>query len=80
MTLALGTRLASSGSGGNVTPVDPPVERRALVTEDLQPITLEFVVTDYIVISDGTFESIALEDGSTFLTQEDLGKLILTVN
>ena len=79
MTLALGTRLASSGSGGNVTPVDPPVERRALVTEDLQPLTLE-LITDYIVISDGTFESIVIEDGSTFLTQEDLGKLILTVN
>jgi len=79
VTLALGTRLASSGSGGNVTPVDPPVERRALVTEDLQPLTLE-LITDYIVISDGTFESIVIEDGSTFLTQEDLGKLILTVN
>jgi hypothetical protein len=79
VTLALGTRLASSGSGGNVTPVDPPVERRALVTEDAQPLTLE-LITDYIVISDGTFESIVIEDGSTFLTQEDLGKLILTVN
>jgi hypothetical protein len=32
-----------------------------------------------LVISFGTFDSIVLEDGTSFLLQEDLGKFILTV-
>ena len=35
MTLALGTRLASSGSGGNVTPADLPIVR---TIQDLSPL------------------------------------------
>ena len=83
MTLALGTRLASSGSGGNVTPVDPPVERRALVTEDLQPFALEFdtVAVDFLVVSLGTYDVMTLEGGTLpiGITTEASDKLILTV-
>jgi len=35
--------------------------------------------TSKLVISFGTFDSIVLEDGTTFLVQEDTGKLILAI-
>jgi hypothetical protein len=83
VTLALGTRLASSGSGGNVTPVDPPVERRALVTEDLQPLVLEFdtIAVDFLVVSDGTYDVMSLEGGllPINILTEASDKFILTV-
>lgn len=83
MTLALGTRLASSGSGGNVTPIDPPVERRALVTEDLQPLVLEFniIAVDFLVVSYGTYDVLSLEGGllPINILTEASDKFILTV-
>jgi hypothetical protein len=83
VTLALGTRLASSGSGGNVTPPDLPVERRALVTEDLQPFALEFdtIAVDFLVASDGTYDVMSLEGGvlPINILTESSDKFILTV-
>jgi hypothetical protein len=52
--------------------------RRDVLQED-GTFLLQEDGTSKLVISYGTFDSIVLEDGSTFLTQEDLGKLILTV-
>jgi hypothetical protein len=85
VTLALGTRLASSGSGGNVTPIDPPVERRALVTDQLsEPLVLEFdtIAVDFLVASDGTYDVISLEGGILPINvlTEASDKFILTVN
>jgi hypothetical protein len=84
VTLALGTRLASSGSGGNVTPPDLPVERRAIVTEDAQPFALEFtaVAVDFLVASLGTYDVLSLEGGllSINILTEASDKFILTVN
>ena len=84
MTLALGTRLASSGSGGNVTPVDPPVERRALVTDQLsEPLVLEFdtIAVDFLVASEGTYDVMSLEGGISPINilTEASDKFILTV-
>ena len=83
MTLALGTRLVSTG-GGQVVQPDEPILRRVLVTEDLADnIVLEFNIGDpitYIVASLGTFDSVVVEDGTTFLVQEDNGKLIIQPN
>ena len=82
MTLALGTRLTSTGSG-SVTPIDPPVERRALVTEDSQPLALEFTViaVDFLVASLGTYDVLSLEGGllSINILTEASDKFILTV-
>ncbi len=77
MTLALGTRLTSSGSGGNVTPIDPPILRRDLLQEDEFFVLLED--GDKIVITFGTYDKIALEDGTDLLLTEDSNKFILTV-
>lgn len=75
-TLALGTRLASSG-GGSVIPIDPPILRRDLLQEDEFFILLEN--GDKIVITFGTYDKIALEDGTDLLLTEDSNKFILTV-
>ncbi len=77
MTLALGTRLTSSGSGGNITPIDPPILRRDLLQEDEFFVLLED--GDKIVITFGTYDKIALEDGTDLLLTEDSNKFILTV-
>jgi hypothetical protein len=77
VTLALGTRLTSSGSGGNVTPIDPPILRRDLLQEDDFFVLLED--GDKIVITFGTYDKIALEDGTDLLLTEDSNKFILTV-
>jgi hypothetical protein len=83
VTLALGTRLASSGSGGNVTPADLPILRRAIVTEDLQPFALEFdtIAVDFLVASDGTYDVMSLEGGvlPINILTEASDKFILTV-
>jgi hypothetical protein len=83
VTLALGTRLASSGSGGNVTPADLPILRRAIVTEDLQPFALEFdtIAVDFLVASDGTYDVLSLEGGVSPINilTEASDKFILTV-
>ena len=83
MTLALGTRLTSSGSGGNITPIDPPIIRRDLLREDDGFTLLEYDEgnpTYKIVITYGTFDSLMLEDNITFLRREDDGKLIIQAN
>ena len=62
----------------NAVMPEPPIMRRDVLQED-GTFLLQEDGTSKLVISYGTFDSIVLEDGSTFLTQEDLGKLILTV-
>jgi hypothetical protein len=78
VTLALGTRLVSTG-GGNIVPPDEPILRRDLLQEDDFFVLLEDG-TDKIVITFGTFDSVVVEDGTTFLVQEDNGKLIIQPN
>lgn len=63
--------------GGNVIPVDPPILRRDLLQEDDFFILLES--GDKIVITFGTYDKIALEDGTDLLLTEDSNKFILTV-
>jgi hypothetical protein len=75
-TLALGTRLASSG-GGRVTPIDPPILRRDLLQDDFF-IRLEDN-TSKIVLSLGTYDRITTEQGTDLLLTEDSSKFILTV-
>jgi hypothetical protein len=69
--------LASVG-GGNVIPIDPPILRRDLLQEDEFFIFLEDGTK--IVITFGTFDSLLLEDNTTFLSREDTGKLIIQAN
>jgi len=69
--------LASVGGGG-VTPIDPPILRRDLLQEDEFFILLENG-TDKIVITFGTYDKLALEDGTDLLLTEDSNKFILTV-
>ena len=78
MTLALGTRLASSGSGGNVTPVDPPIMRRDLLQED-KFFVLQEDGTGKIVLSFGTYDRMATEQGTDLILTEASDKFILTV-
>jgi hypothetical protein len=86
VTLALGTRLVSNGGGGSVTPIDPPVLRRVLVTDQTEePIVLEFNPGDpitYLCASLGTYDVISLEGGTLpiNLLTEASDKFILTVN
>ena len=75
-TLALGNRLASVG-GGNVTPIDPPILRRDLLQEDDFFVLLEDA--SKIVLSLGTYDRIATEQGTDLLLTEDSSKFILTV-
>ena len=79
MTLALGTRLASSGSGGNVTPIDPPIMRRDLLQED-DFFVLQEDGTGKIVLSFGTYDRMATEQGTDLILTEASDKFILTVN
>ena len=79
MTLALGTRLASSGSGGNVTPIDPPIMRRDLLQED-EFFVLQEDGTGKIVLSFGTYDRMATEQGTNLILTEASDKFILTVN
>ena len=57
---------------------EPPIMRRDVLQEDGTFLLQEDGVSK-LVISFGTFDSIVLEDGTSFLLQEDLGKFILTV-
>jgi hypothetical protein len=79
VTLALGTRLASSGSGGNVTPIDPPIMRRDLLQED-EFFVLQEDGTGKIVLSFGTYDRMATEQGTDLILTEASDKFILTVN
>ena len=75
--IAIGTSINRTRPLNAVMP-EPPIMRRDVLQED-ETFLLQEDGTSKLVISYGTFDSIVLEDGSTFLTQEDLGKLILTV-
>ena len=77
MTLALGTRLTSTG-GGNVTPVDPPIMRRDLLQED-EFFVLQEDGTGKIVLSFGTYDRMATEQGTDLILTEASDKFILTV-
>ena len=57
---------------------EPPIMRRDVLQEDDTFLLQEDGVSK-LDISFGTFDSIVLEDGTSFLLQEDLGKFILTV-
>ena len=57
---------------------EPPIMRRDVLQEN-ETIILQEDGVSKLVISFGTFDSIVLEDGTSFLLQEDLGKFILTV-
>ena len=65
-------------------PPDEPILRRVLVTDQTEePLVLEFDIGNpiiYIVASEGTFDSVVIENGTTFLVQEDSGKLIIQPN
>jgi hypothetical protein len=71
--------LASSGSGGNVTPVDPPIMRRDLLQED-DFFVLQEDGTGKIVLSFGTYDRMATEQGTDLILTEASDKFILTVN
>ena len=76
--------MASVGGGG-VTPIDPPILRRVLATEDLvDELVLEFDPGDpvvYLVASEGTYDVLTLEGGTLpiSLLTEASDKFILTV-
>jgi hypothetical protein len=78
VTLALGTRLTSTGSG-SVTPVDPPIVRRDLLQED-EFFVLQEDGTGKIVLSFGTYDRMATEQGTDLILTEASDKFILTVN
>jgi hypothetical protein len=78
VTLALGTRLASSGSGGNVRPPDLPIVRRDLLQED-EFFVLQEDGTGKIVLSFGTYDRMATEQGTDLILTEASDKFILTV-
>ena len=77
MTLALGTRLTSTG-GGSVIPVDPPIMRRDLLQED-DFFVLQEDGTGKIVLSFGTYDRMATEQGTDLILTEASDKFILTV-
>ncbi len=54
--------------------------RRDLLQEDDFFIYCEDGSASKIVITFGTFDSVVVEDGTTFLVQEDNGKLIIQPN
>ncbi len=76
--------MASVGGGG-VIPIDPPIIRRVLATEDLaDQLVLEFDPGDpvvYIVASEGIYDVMTLEGGTLpiSLLTEASDKFILTV-
>ena len=70
--------MASSGSGGNVTPVDPPIMRRDLLQED-DFFVLQEDGTGKIVLSFGTYDRMATEQGTDLILTEASDKFILTV-
>ena len=77
MTLALGTRLTSTGDG-SVIPVDPPIMRRDLLQED-EFFVLQEDGTGKIVLSFGTYDRMATEQGTDLILTEASDKFILTV-
>ncbi len=70
--------MASSGSGGNVTPADLPIVRRDLLQED-DFFVLQEDGTGKIVLSFGTYDRMATEQGTDLILTEASDKFILTV-
>lgn len=66
-----------SSGGGNVIPVDPPILRRDLLQEDNFFLFQED--NSKIILSLGTYDRIATEQGTDLLLTEDSSKFILTV-
>jgi len=75
--ISLGTSINRTRSVSQIMP-EPPIMRRDVLQED-ETFLLQEDGVSKLVISFGTFDSIVLEDGTSFLLQENLGKLILTV-
>jgi hypothetical protein len=75
--ISLGTSINRTRSVSQIMP-EPPIMRRDVLQED-ETFLLQEDGVSKLVISVGTFDSIVLEDGTSFLLQEDLGKFILTV-
>ena len=75
--ISLGTSINRTRSVSQIMP-EPPIMRRDVLQED-ETFLLQEDGVSKLVISFGTFDSIVLEDGASFLLQEDLGKFILTV-
>ena len=75
--IAIGTSINRMRSLNGIMP-EPPIMRRDVLQED-ETFLLQEDGVSKLVISFGTFDSIVLEDGVSFLLQEDLGKFILTV-
>ena len=78
MTLALGTRLASSGSGGNVTPVDPPILRRDLLQEDGFDCMLLLESGDRCLLENNNYLLIEFEGGYFILQEDGTSKIVLS--
>jgi hypothetical protein len=75
--ISIGTSINRTRSVSQIMP-DPPIMRRDVLQED-ETFLLQEDGISKLVISFGTFDSIVLEDGITFLVQEDTGKLILAI-
>ena len=75
--ISIGTSINRTRPLNAIMP-EPPIMRRDVLQED-ETFLLQEDGVSKLVISFGTFDSIVLEDGTSFLLQEDLGKLILTV-
>ena len=75
--ISIGTSINRMRSLNGIMP-EPPIMRRDVLQED-ETFLLQEDGVSKLVISFGTFDSIVLEDGTSFLLQEDLGKFILTV-
>ena len=75
--ISIGTSINRTQPLNSVMP-EPPIMRRDVLQED-ETFLLQEDGVSKLVISFGTFDSIVLEDGTSFLLQEDLGKFILTV-
>ncbi len=75
--ISIGTSINRTRPLNAIMP-EPPIMRRDVLQED-ETFLLQEDGVSKLVISFGTFDSIVLEDGTSFLLQEDLGKFILTV-
>jgi hypothetical protein len=75
--ISIGTSINRARSVSQIMP-EPPIMRRD-VLQETEFFLLQEDDTSKLVISFGTFDSIVLEDGTTFLVQEDTGKLILAI-
>lgn len=73
--IGIGTNRPPSGQAGGY---DLPILRRDMLQED-EFYVLQEDATGKIVFSFGTYDRIALEDGTDLLLQENNDKFILTV-